>query len=153
MSQVTLPHFYFNIFQMLHVGNFKTKRFSPYQIVFTALQEESSVFPDTYSPDFSGSMFLIYLSFVHWLPFCILLVLHSFCNLVILLWTWHAFKNKHKYYKQQQSQALSSIWPSINYGGGQTCLPTQNAPLSLESDATAVGKNQFKKTVATIHTK
>ena len=39
-------------------------------------------------PDFSGSMFLIYLSLVHWLPFCILLVLHSFCNLVILLWTW-----------------------------------------------------------------
>ena len=62
-------------------------------------------------------------------------------------------RTKNKYYKQQQSQALSSIWPSINYGGGQTCLPTQNALLSLESDATAVGKNQFKKTVATIHTK
>ena len=65
--------------------------------------------PSYLALDFLGSMFPIYLSFVHRLPFFILLVLHSFCNLVILLLTrskpeatdltmWITFLLYHRYW-------------------------------------------------------
>ena len=71
-SQEHLPHFYYRtvttLRQMPHVGKFKTKRLSTYQIVFMhgeCLARSKFCSPSNVAPDFSGSTFLIHLSFVH----------------------------------------------------------------------------------------